>query len=310
LVRYLVWRLTWMVFVLFGVGTIVFVMMNTLPGDPAKMLVSHFGASAKDIEVLRQQLGLNDPIVVRYGRFVAGAVRGDLGHSFHQKRSVNTILKEGLPSTIRLALVAMAASAGVGIIVGVSAAVRRGRWTDTLIMLFSLVGISVPSFWLGLMLMLLFAVTLKWLPAVGGEGWQGIVLPALTLALPSAAVVARLTRSSMLDVLQEDYVRTARAKGLAERLVVYRHALRNAMIPVITLTGLQFGYLLGGSVVVEMLFSRQGLGQLVVNAVFARDIPVVQGWCLMVAAIYGTVNLLVDLSYAAINPMIRYDAGH
>jgi ABC-type dipeptide/oligopeptide/nickel transport system permease component len=298
-----------MIFVLFGVGTIVFVMMNTLPGDPAKMLVSHFGASAKDIEVLRQQLGLDDPLLVRYGRFVAAAVQGDLGHSFHQKRSVNTILNEGAPSTFRLALVAMAASAVVGIIVGVSAAVRRGSWRDTLIMLLSLFGISVPSFWLGLMLMLLFAVTLQWLPAVGGEGWKGIVLPALTLALPSAAVVARLTRSSMLEVLQEDYVRTARAKGLAGRIVIYRHALRNAMIPVVTMTGLQFGYLLGGSVVVEMLFSRQGLGQLVVNAVFARDIPVVQGWCLLVAISYGVVNLLVDLSYVAINPMIRYDAG-
>lgn len=310
MVRYILWRLAWMVVILFGVGTIVFLMMNTLPGDPAKMLVSHFGASAKDIEILRQQLGLDDPMLVRYGRFVMDAVQGDLGQSFHQKRSVNTILKEGMPSTFRLALLAMVTSAVLGVIVGVSAAVRRGSWTDTLIMLLSLIGISVPTFWLGLMLMLLFAVTLKWLPALGGEGWQGIVLPALTLALPSSAIVARLTRSSMLDVLQEDFVRTARAKGLAERLVIYRHTLRNALIPVVTMTGLQFGYLLGGSVVVEMLFSRQGLGQLVVNAVFARDIPVVQGWCLLVAVSYGVVNLLVDLSYAAINPMIRYDTGH
>lgn len=309
MVRYALWRFAWMVVVLFGVGTVVFLMMNTLPGDPAKMLVSSFGASAKDIEILREQLGLNDPLLVRYGRFLSDAVQGDLGHSFHQKRSVNTILLEGMPSTFRLAMVSMAVSAVLGIIVGVSAAVRRGSWTDTSIMFLSLVGISVPTFWLGLMFMLLFAVTLQWLPALGGEGWKGIVLPALTLALPSSAVVARLTRSSMLDVLREDYVRTARAKGLSERLVIYRHALRNAMIPVVTMTGLQFGYLLGGSVVVEMLFSRQGLGQLVVNAVFARDIPVVQGWCLLVAVSYGMVNLLVDLSYAVINPQIRYDTG-
>ena len=305
--RYLVRRLAGMLFVLFGVSAAVFTLMNTLPGDPATMLVSHFGASARDIEILREQLGLNDPFLVRFGRFVWGAVQGDLGKSFQQNRPVARILLENTPPTVLLTLLAVALATVMGVLTGILAAVRRGTWTDFLTMLASLLGISMPGFWLGLMLMLLFAVQLRWLPALGDQTWRGIVLPALTLALPASAIVARLTRSSMLEVLREDYLRSARAKGLRERTVIFRHALRNALISVITFVGLQFGLLLGGSVVVESLFSRQGLGQLVVAAVFARDIPIVQGWCLLVAATYSLVNLAVDLSYALVNPRIRYD---
>jgi glutathione transport system permease protein len=305
--RYLVWRLAGTLFVLLGVSAAVFTLMNTLPGDPATMLVSHFGASAKDIEILREQLGLNDPFLVRFGRFVWGAVQGDLGKSFQQNRPVARILLENTPPTVLLTVLAVALATVMGVLTGILAAVRRGTWTDFLTMLVSLLGISMPGFWLGLMLMLLFAVQLRWLPALGDQTWRGIVLPALTLALPAAAIVARLTRSSMLEVLREDYLRSARAKGLPERAVIFRHALRNALISVITFVGLQFGLLLGGSVVVESLFSRQGLGQLVVAAVFARDIPIVQGWCLLVAATYSLVNLAVDLSYALVNPRIRYD---
>jgi len=295
------------VFVLFGVAAIVFTLMNTLPGDPATMLVSYFGASAKDIAILRDQLGLNRPFLVRFGQFVAGAVHGDLGKSFQQNRAVARILMENVLPTFQLALVAVGLATVLGGLAGIVAAVRQNTWTDTLTMLVSLLGISMPGFWLGLMLMLLFAVQLRWLPALGGQGWRGILLPALTLALPAAAMIARLTRSSMLEVLREDYLRTARAKGLPERTVIFRHALRNALISVETFVGLQFGLLLGGSVVVESLFSRQGLGQLVVAAVFARDIPIVQGWCLVIAATYSLVNLGIDLSYALINPLIRYD---
>jgi glutathione transport system permease protein len=305
--RYLVRRLAGMLLVLFGVSAAVFTLMNTLPGDPATMLVSHFGASARDIEILREQLGLNDPFLVRFGRFVWGAVQGDLGKSFQQNRPVARILLENTPPTVLLTVLAVALATVMGVLTGILAAVRRGTWTDFLTMLVSLLGISMPGFWLGLMLMLLFAVQLRWLPALGDQTWRGIVLPALTLALPAAAIVARLTRSSMLEVLREDYLRSARAKGLPERAVIFRHALRNALISVITFVGLQFGLLLGGSVVVESLFSRQGLGQLVVAAVFARDIPIVQGWCLLVAATYSLVNLAVDLSYALVNPRIRYD---
>jgi peptide/nickel transport system permease protein len=305
--RYLVRRLAGMLLVLFGVSAAVFTLMNTLPGDPATMLVSHFGASARDIEILREQLGLNDPFLVRFGRFVWGAVQGDLGKSFQQNRPVARILLENTPPTVLLTLLAVALATVMGVLTGILAAVRRGTWTDFLTMLASLLGISMPGFWLGLMLMLLFAVQLRWLPALGDQTWRGIVLPALTLALPASAIVARLTRSSMLEVLREDYLRSARAKGLPERTVIFRHALRNALISVITFVGLQFGLLLGGSVVVESLFSRQGLGQLVVAAVFARDIPIVQGWCLLVAATYSLVNLAVDLSYALVNPRIRYD---
>jgi len=293
--------------VLFGVAAIVFTLMNTLPGDPATMLVSYFGASAKDIAILRDQLGLNRPFLVRFGQFVAGAVHGDLGKSFQQNRAVARILMENVLPTFQLALVAVGLATVLGGLAGIVAAVRQNTWTDTLTMLVSLLGISMPGFWLGLMLMLLFAVQLRWLPALGGQGWRGILLPALTLALPAAAMIARLTRSSMLEVLREDYLRTARAKGLPERTVIFRHALRNALISVETFVGLQFGLLLGGSVVVESLFSRQGLGQLVVAAVFARDIPIVQGWCLVIAATYSLVNLGIDLSYALINPLIRYD---
>lgn len=305
--RYLVWRLAGTLFVLFGVAAAVFTLMNTLPGDPAKMLVSHFGASARDIEILREQLGLNDPFLVRFGRFIWGAVQGDLGKSFQQNRPVTRILLENTWPTVQLALLSVGLATVVGVLTGVAAAVRRGSWTDFLTMLASLLGISMPGFWLGLMLMLLFAVQLRWLPALGGQGWRGIVLPALTLALPASAIIARLTRSSMLEVLGEDYLRTARAKGLPERTVIFRHALRDALITVITFVGLQFGLLLGGSVVVESLFSRQGLGQLVVAAVFARDIPIVQGWCLLVATTYSLVNLGIDLSYALVNPRIRYE---
>jgi peptide/nickel transport system permease protein len=297
-----------MLFVLFGVAAIVFTLMNTLPGDPATMLVSYFGASAKDIAILREQLGLNQPFLVRFARFVSGAVHGDLGKSFQQNRPVARILMENILPTFQLALLAVGLATLLGGLAGIAAAVRQRTWTDTVTMLVSLVGISMPGFWLGLMLMLVFAVQLRWLPVLGGQGWRGVLLPALTLALPAAAVIARLTRSSMLDVLREDYLRTARAKGLPEHRVIFRHALRNALISVETFVGLQFGVLLGGSVVVESLFSRQGLGQLVVAAVFARDIPIVQGWCLLIAATYSLVNLGVDLSYAVINPLIRYDS--
>jgi ABC-type dipeptide/oligopeptide/nickel transport system permease component len=297
--RFLAWRLAATLFVLLGVAAAVFTLMNTLPGDPATMLVSHFGASARDIAILREQLGLNDPFPVRFARFLGGALRGDLGKSFQQNRPVARILAENTWPTVQLALVSVGLATVLGVLAGVAAAVRRGRWADF---------VSMPGFWLGLMLMLVFAVELRWLPALGGEGWTGLVLPALTLALPAAATVARLTRSSMLEVLGEDYLRSARAKGLPERVVIYRHALRNALISVITFVGLQFGLLLGGSVVVESLFSRQGLGQLVVAAVFARDIPIVQGWCLLIAATYSLVNLAVDLTYALVNPRIRYDA--
>jgi ABC-type dipeptide/oligopeptide/nickel transport system permease component len=304
--QYLIRRLAATLLVLLGVSAAVFTLMNTLPGDPATMLVSHFGASARDIEILREQLGLNDPFLVRFGRFLGRAVQGDLGKSFQQNRPVTRILLENTAPTVRLALLAVGVATVLGVLAGVAAAVRRGTWADFLTMLASLLGISMPGFWLGLMLMLVFAVQLRWLPALGDQSWRGILLPALTLALPAAATIARLTRSAMLDVLGEDYLRSARAKGLPERAVIFRHALRNALIAVITFVGLQFGLLLGGSVVVESLFSRQGLGQLVVAAVFARDIPIVQGWCLLVATAYSLVNLAVDLSYALVNPRIRY----
>jgi glutathione transport system permease protein len=304
--RYLIRRLAATLLVLFGVSAAVFTLMNTLPGDPATMLVSHFGASARDIEILREQLGLDDPFLVRFGRFVGGAVRGDLGKSFQQNRPVARILLENTAPTIRLALLAVGLATVLGVLTGVAAAVRRGSWTDFLTMLASLVGISMPGFWLGLMLMLLFAVHLRWLPALGDQTWRGIVLPALTLALPAAATIARLTRSSMLEVLGEDYLRSARAKGLPERAVVFRHALRNALMAPITVIMLHVNWLVGGIVIVESVFGFPGLGSYILDAALFKDVYVIEAATMALILVAVGTQLLADIVYTFLNPRIRF----
>jgi peptide/nickel transport system permease protein len=299
-------RLGAVVPVLLAVSVLVFLMSHLTPGDPATIMLGE-NASAADVARLRHELGLDRPLAVQYGRYLAGVVRGDLGRSIRSGRPVALEIWERFPPTLQLTLAAMAIAAAAGVLLGALAATSRSGIADALLMSTSLLGISMPSFWLGLLLILLFGLTLHWLPIAGGGDWRALVLPAVTLGAQAAAVLARLTRASLLDVLPSDFVRTARAKGVAGLRVLFRHALRNALIPVVTVMGLQFGALLGGAVIVESVFARSGLGRFAVAAVQSRDFPVIQGIVLFAAAVYALVNLSVDVMYLAIDPRITYD---
>jgi len=292
--------------VLFGVATIVFFMMRVLPGDPAQLMLYETGASGAEVEQLREQLGLNDPLYIQFWHYLSNVVQGDFGQSFYTKQYVTTMLADQFRSTLELTLAAMLISTTLGVTLGVISAIKQHTWVDSASMVFALAGVSLPSFWLGLMLIFLFSLRLGWLPTVGSSSLKHLILPAVTLGIGGAAIIARLVRSSMLEVLRQEYVVTARAKGLSAYAVTIRHALRNALIPTVTILGLQFGYLLGGTVVVETVFSRQGIGRLAVVAIKGKDFDVIQGWALFVATIYIFVNLLVDISYAWLDPRIRY----
>ena len=291
--------------VLLGVTLAVFGMLFLVPGDPVKMMLAEFVTTPEQVARMRAQLHLDEPLVVQYGRFVGGALRGDLGVSIRSRRPVVEEIRENLGSTAQLALGSMAVAVVVGVSLGVVAAVGRSSWLDVAAMLVALLGVSMPSFWLGLLLILLFSLGLGWFPATGGGDLAHLVMPTVTLGLIASAIIARLTRSSMLEVLGQDYIRTARAKGLAGWAVVLRHGLKNAVVPVLTIFGLQFGNLLAGTVIVETVFSRPGLGRLIVGGILSKDFPLVQGTILFVAAAYVVVNLLVDLAYAAFDPRIR-----
>ena len=291
-----------------GVSLLAFSVANLAPGDPAEILLQRQSGeppSAEAVERLRTQMGLNAPFVLRYGRWVRSAVRGDLGTSYSSGEPVFQTLTDRLPATLQLASGALLLGLLIGLPLGVIAAVNRGKGPDHLSRLLSLVGTSTPSFVLGYLLILLFAVWLHMLPVTGSGGWQYLVLPVMTLGLAEAAALMRLTRSSMLEVLGEDYVRTARAKGLPGRVVIMRHALRNALNPVATLAGARFGRLLGGAVIVEYVFARTGIGTTVVNAIHDRDYPMIQGFILFMGTVFVTVNLLVDLSYVWLDPRLR-----
>ena len=307
MLRYVRTRLLAALPVLLGVSILVFSMLHLLPGDPAQIILGEAVTSAQDLARLRRELGFDDPLHVQYARFLGRALSGDLGRSLQSRRPVLDEILAQLPSTVQLTLAGLALAVVVGVVLGVAAATHRGSWADTLCMLLALGGLSLPAFWLGLMLIFFFALQLGWLPATGQGGLARLVLPALTLGYGAAGVIARLVRSSMLEVLRIEYVTTARSKGLAERRVVYRHALRNALIPVITIVGLQFGALLGGTVVIETVFARQGIGRLLVGAILYKDFPLVQGIVLFTASAYVLVNLLVDLGYALTDPRIRYE---
>lgn len=303
---YIVRRLLIAIPVIWGVATIVFFLMRILPGDPAQMMLASVGGNAEQIAKLRESLGLNDPLVVQYGKFMAGLARGDLGNSLRSNQPVTREIAEQLGNTVQLTVASMAIALVLGIVLGVASAIWRQSWIDGAAMSVAMVGICAPNFWLGLMLISIFSFTLNWFPATGSEGLNRLILPAVTLGLGSAAVIARLVRSSMIDVLQQDYIAASRAKGLAESRVMLGHALRNALIPAITLAGLQFGTLLGGAVIVETVFSRQGIGRLAVNAIVAKDYTVVQGVVLFVAAAYVLINLATDVLYVFLDPRIRY----
>jgi peptide/nickel transport system permease protein len=293
--------------VLFGVTLAVFSMLFLVPGDPVKMMLAEFVTNPDQVAQMRAQLHLDEPILQQYGRFVVNAARGDLGTSIRSRRPVTTEIGENVASTAQLAVAAMLVAVAVGVPLGLLAALSRNSWLDVASMGTALLGVSMPSFWLGLLLIFLFSLHLTWFPATGGGDLRHLVLPSITLGTIAAAIIARLTRSSMLEVLGQDYVRTARAKGLGGFGVVVRHALKNALIPIITIFGLQFGNLLAGAVIVETVFSRPGLGRLIVGGILSKDFPLVQGTVLFVATVYVLINLLVDVAYAYADPRIRLD---
>ncbi|HQY90093.1 ABC transporter permease [Caldilinea sp.] len=303
---YLIRRFLTSIFVLFGVSVLVFSIIHLVPGDAVTAILGRQKVSAERVTELRAQLGLNDPIPVQYGRYLSNALRGDLGESIRNYVPVSEAIAEQLPSTIALALSALAIALVLGFLLGLAAALNYGSWFDTAIMGVSVSGMSVPTFWLGLLLIMLFSVRLKWFPSISNSNsFADLFLPALTLALPESAVVARMVRASMLDVLGKEYVTVARAKGLPEHGVVLKHALRNALIPIVTFVGLQMAYLLGGSAIVETMFARQGIGRLAVDAISNRDYPMVQGVVLVVAVIYVVINTFTDITYTFLNPKIR-----
>lgn len=303
--KYILRRLLICIPVLLGLTIIIFAMVHLLPGDPAQVMLAQSGATPQAIAKLRSQLGLDLPLPVQYANYMRDLFRGDLGSSLFTYRPVAEIIRQNAGATMELALSAILLAIVVGVLLGVLAAVFRDSWIDQLAMTLAVVGVSMPGFWLALLLILLFSVHLGLLPSGGQGTFKQLILPAFVLGFNSAAVIARLVRSSMLEVLNQEYINTARSKGLGEARVVLRHAFRNALIPVITVTGLQFGFLLGGTVVTETVFARQGLGRVAVDSILYKDFPVVQGIVLFVAVIYMLVNLVVDICYMYIDPRIR-----
>lgn len=292
--------------VLFGVSLLVFSMLELVPGDPVRLMLSEFQSTPEQIARLRSQLHLDEPLPVQFGRFVLGAVHGDLGTSIRTRKPVLTEIQDNFPSTLQLAVTGLLVAAVMGVSLGIIAGANQRSWLELGSMLVALIGVSMPSFWLGLLLIFVVSLRMQLLPATGGGDLQHLILPAVTLGLGAAAILARLTRSSMLEVLRQEYVTTARAKGLADWAVIVRHALKNALIPVVTIFGLQFGQLLAGTFVVETVFGRPGLGRLVIDGILNKDLPMVQGVVLVVAVSYVLVNLVVDLIYAVLDPRIRY----
>jgi len=291
---------------------LVFAILHLVPGDPVDAMIgaASFGISTPESQAalvasIREQLGLNDPLPLQYLHWLGNALHLDFGQSFLRHQPVATLIAQRLPSTLELAGAALVLSVVVGMAFGILAALRRNTWIDGAVMILSLGGVSMPSFAFAMLLILVFSVFLGWLPATGSGSLDRLILPALVLGYEGTGLIARLTRASLLEVLGREYINTARAKGLPPRLVVLRHALRNALIPVVTIVGLQVGRLLAGSIIVETVFARQGVGQLAIDAILQKDYPLVQGIILLTASAYVIANLLVDVSYGFINPKIR-----
>jgi peptide/nickel transport system permease protein len=304
MIAYSVRRLGLSVFVVLGVSVAVFMMLRLVPGDPVTVILSQ-GATAQDRARLEHDLGLDRPVYEQYGIYAERAVQGDLGRSIRLRQPVTELILQRLPATLELAVASLVLATAAGLLFGMLSAIHHGRWLDHAIRVGSLAGVSLPSFWLGLMLILLFGVSLGLLPIAGRDGLSSLILPAITLATVPLGIITRIVRSSLLDVLGEDYIRTARAKGLGERAVLFRHALRNSLIPLVTVVGIQFGTLLGGAIIVETVFAWPGVGRMLIDAVSARDFPLVQGIVLFIAVGFVLVNLIVDLLYAYIDPRVR-----
>jgi peptide/nickel transport system permease protein len=304
--RYISLRLLLALPALWLIVTMVFLLAHIVPGDPVQQMLGD-GARAEDLQQLRHTLGLDLPLGVQYGRYMAGVLHGNLGESFRFQQPVLRVVASHYPATLELAIVALFVCAMIGIPAGMLAAQRRGRPTDHAIGVFTLFGLSVPNFALGPVLILIFSVILGWLPVSGRGGISHLILPSITLGAALAAILTRMVRTSVIEELSSDYVRTARAKGLPESAVLFRHAFRNALIPILTILGLQFGTLLAGTIVTESIFSWPGVGRLAVQAIQARDYPLLQGCILLIAVSYVFVNLLTDLVYALVDPRVRFE---
>ena len=306
MLQYVIKRLLSTIPVLIGISLLLFFMLRMLPGDPAQVLAGQM-ATPEEVDLIRHQLGLDRPIHVQYAFFLGRLARFDLGRSARTQNPVTEEIWARLPNTMLLAVVAITLACLFGIPAGIISAVRPYTWIDYVVTSTALFGMSMPVFWLGLMLVVVFAVWLHWLPAGGIGTWKHVILPSITLTAFVIAFIARMTRSSMLEVLSQDYTTTARSKGLKEQVVIIKHALKNALIPIITVVGLQFGMLLGGAVLTETVFAWPGLGRLIVDSILARDYPVIQGAILIFGLLYILVNLVVDVLYAYVDPRIRYD---
>lgn len=290
--------------VVIGVTILVFSLMHLIPGDPAQIIAGE-SAQPEQIEQMRERLGLNDPIPVQYGKFLANIAQGDLGQSIRSNRPVLDEIKYRFWITFEIAVYSTILSVFLGLIAGIISAVRKYTVSDIVIMIVALFGLSMPNFWLGIMLIQFFSMKLGVLPPSGWGTPQQVILPVITLGTAGAAIIARMTRSSMLEVIDQDYIRTARAKGVRERVVIYKHALKNALIPIVTVIGLEFGSLLGGTVLTETVFAINGMGKLIIEAIQARDFPVVQGTILIAALLFVLVNLIVDISYRLLNKRVE-----
>lgn len=305
MINYVLKRLLWMIPIVLGVAVLVFTLMTFCPGDPAEIILGST-ATEENLEAKREELGLNDPYIIRLGRFLSDTfIRFDMGESWATGASIKDAIMERMPRTLLLSIIKVVISFGIGVPLGIMAAVNQNKWQDNLCMALALAGISIPNFWLALLLVILFSVKLGWLPAMGIGGFKYYILPALAGCTGGIAASARQTRSSMLDVIRSDYIITARAKGVPERQVIIRHALKNGLIPIITVMGTHFGKMLGGTMVIETIFSIPGMGQYIISAVNGRDYPVVQIGSIVLAIAFSFCMLVVDLLYAAVDPRIK-----
>lgn len=304
--RYFVRRLLETIPLMLIISIFVFMFIHLLPGDPAKTLAG-VEATVEEVEAIREEWGLNDPLIVQYGNYMKDLLRGDMGRSLKSSTPVTELIMSRFQYTIQLVLAGVLWAPALGIFIGVMCAIKRGKAFDLGGMLFAIAGLSAPGFWVGLMLIQVFAVNLRWLPSGGLDSWKSLILPSIVMGLGIMAVLARYSRSSMLETLREDYVRTARAKGQKESVVMFRHAFKNSLIQVVTILGLQIGGLLSGSVITETIFSIPGMGRLLVDSIAYRDYPAIQGLLMIFSLQYVLINLFVDLLYGVINPKIRYD---
>lgn len=302
---FLVRRLIQSVLTVLGVSVLVFLMLYITPGDPVSIMLQGSNVTPARVEELRNELGLDRPIYIQYGTYLLDAVQGDLGTSYQSRRAVSSAILEQLPSTLELTLAALGLAVTFGLLMGTVAAIRPGTWIDSFSMGTAVLGVAIPNFWLGMLLILAFSLHLQLFPAIGSGGLRHLILPAIALGWGYAAIIARLMRQSLLEVMGTDHIKAARAKGLAERVIISRHAVKNALIPVVTIVGLQFGHMLANAVIIESLFARQGIGRLLVTGILAKDFPMVQGIVLVVAIAYVLASLLVDVAYGLLDPRIR-----